>query len=70
MLKYFKLQYHVLYNFLSDILAKTVYTDRGDKANVGKVNSEYRYLSLSCNLSLGLKFFIKLGEVINTQADR
>lgn len=44
--------------------------DRGDKANVGKVNSEYRYLSLSCNLSLGLKFFIKLGEVINTQADR
>lgn len=44
--------------------------ERGNKANVLKVNSEYRCLSLSYNLSLGLKFFIKLEEIINTQADR
>lgn len=59
MLKYFELQYHDLYNFLSDVLAKTGYThrERVDKANVGKVNSEYRCFSLSCNLFLGLNFF-------------
>lgn len=57
--KYLVLQYHDLYNLLSDILAKKVYTQREGEIKQlwEKINSEYRCsLSLSYNFFLGLKF--------------